>query len=228
MNDNQVTGDPKVETDFTTETQEGKSSFSQDDVDRIVKERLSRERAKIMKQYDGVDVEKYREFLNKEEQLRLEQEKARGNFEKVLQETVSKKDSHINQLQRELESIKVDGSLLNAASTRRAVNPQQVVKLLKDQIRLGDAGQVEVLDSQGNVRYREDGQQMSGEDLVHEFLKANPHFVSAGPTGSGSQGAIGNTNVQQAGKVDLSKLNMNDPGDRAIYKKHMKSLGIHF
>ncbi len=93
MNDNQVTGDPKVETDFTTETQEGKSNFSQEDVDRIVKERLSRERAKIMKQYDGVDVEKYREFLNKEEQLRLEQEKARGNFEKVLQASISKKSS---------------------------------------------------------------------------------------------------------------------------------------
>ena len=218
----EVTGKPTVEADFTTETQD-RTGFTQEDVDRIVKERLTRERSKILKQYEGVDVERYRQLTAKEEQLQLEQEKAKGNFEKVLQETVSKKDSAIQQLQRELQAIKVDGSLLSAASGRKAINPQQVVRLLKDNIRLTATGEVEVVDEQGNVRYTETGSAMSAEDLVNEFLNTNPHFVSAGPSGSGSQSSIAQN---KQGVIDLARLNMNDPKDRAIYREHMKSKGI--
>lgn len=218
----EVTGKPTVEADFTTETQD-RTGFTQEDVDRIVKERLTRERSKILKQYEGIDVERYKELTAKEDQLKLEQEKARGNFEKVLQETVSKKDSAIQQLQRELQAIKVDGSLLSAASGRKAINPQQVVRLLKDNIRLTATGEVEVVDEQGNVRYTDAGSAMSAEDLVNEFLNTNPHFVSAGPSGSGSQSSIAQNKL---GVIDPAKLNMNDPKDRAIYREHMKSKGI--
>lgn len=218
----EVTGKPTVEADFTTETQD-KTGFTQEDVDRIVKERLTRERSKILKQYEGIDLDRYRELTAKEDQIKLEQEKARGNFEKVLQETVSKKDSAIQQLQRELQAIKVDGSLLSAASGRKAINPQQVVRLLKDNIRLTATGEVEVVDEQGNVRYTDAGSAMSAEDLVNEFLNTNPHFVSAGPSGSGSQSSIAQNKL---GVIDPAKLNMNDPKDRAIYREHMKSKGI--
>lgn len=218
----EVTGKPTVEADFTTETQD-RTGFTQEDVDRIVKERLTRERSKILKQYEGIDVERYRQLTAKEDQLALEQEKARGNFEKVLQDTVSKKDTAIQQLQRELQAIKVDGSLLSAASSRKAINPQQVVRLLKDNIRLSATGEVEVLDDQGNARFTDNGSAMTAEDLVNEFLTTNPHFVSAGPSGSGSQSSVANNKL---GVIDPAKLNMNDPKDRAIYKDYMKSKGI--
>ena len=52
MNDIQETGTPTVEPDFTAETQEVNSKFTQEDIDRIVKERLVRERSKILKQYE--------------------------------------------------------------------------------------------------------------------------------------------------------------------------------
>lgn len=222
MIDNQAT-DAGVDTD-STENQ-GQQSFTQEDIDRIVKERLDRERKKITKQFEGVDVDKYRELTAKEEQLLLEQEKARGNFEKVLQETVGKKDSTIKQLQEQLHSIKVDGSLLNAASSRRAVNPQQVVRLLKDQIRLGDHGDVEILDESNSPRYNDSGSLMTVDDLVNEFLTSNPHFVVAGPAGSGSQGGVGKS-TGGSGKIDVSKLNMNDPKDRAIYKEYRKAQNL--
>jgi hypothetical protein len=176
----------------------------------------------FQKQFEGIDVEKYRELTAKEEQIRLEQEKARGNFEKVLQETVGKKDQTIKQLQEQLHSIKVDGSLLNAASSRRAVNPQQVVRLLKDQIRLGSDGEVEIVGDDGTVRYNDKGSTMTVEDLVEEFLTTNPHFISAGPQGSGPQGAIGRP-AGNVGNVDINKLNMANPKDRAIYKEWLKS-----
>jgi hypothetical protein len=218
----EVTGKPTVETDFTTETQD-KAGFTQEDIDRIVKERLSRERSKILKQYEGIDLDRYRELTEKEEQLKLEQEKARGNFEKVLQDTVTKKDTAIQQLQKELQAIKVDGSLLNAASSRKAINPQQVVRLLKDNIKLSASGEVEILDDQGNVRYTDQGSHMTVDELVNEFLTTNPHFVTAGPPGSGSQSHV---SQGKSGLVDPAKLNMNDPKDRALYREHMKSKGI--
>lgn len=221
IEENKVTGDA-VAGDFTAQDQ-GSQQFTQDDVDRIVKERLERERKKFQKQFEGIDVDKYRELTAKEEQIRIDQEKARGNFEKVLQETVGKKDHTIKQLQEQLHSIKVDGSLLNAASSRRAVNPQQVVRLLKDNIRLGEHGDVEVLDDKGMARYNEQGSLMTVDDLVNEFLTTNPHFVGAGPSGSGTQGAIAKSTGNNLGNVDVSKLNMANAKDRAIYKELMKS-----
>jgi len=224
MNEEQVTGEPTVENDFTAENQ-GKQGFTQEDIDRIVKERLVRERGKILKQYEGVDVDKYRSLLEAEEKKQMEEQTKRGEFEKILQTTVGKKDQTIQQLQKELQAIKVDGAVLNAASGKKAVNPQQVVRLLKDQIRLGDSGSVEVLDETGSIRYSDTGAPMTAEELVSEFLSANPHFVSGGLSGTGSQSSIANANGK-VGIPDVSKLDMNDPAHRAIYKEHMKSKGI--
>ena len=220
IEDNMVTGEPSDST--SAQENQASKSFTQEDIDSIVKERLDRERKKFAKQFEGIDVEKYRELTAKEESIRLEQEKKQGNFEKVLQETVGKKDQTIKQLQDQLQSIKVDGSLLNAASSRRAVNPQQVVRLLKDQIRLSDGGDVEIVDDNGGARYSESGSLMTVDDLVNEFLTTNPHFVSAGPSGSGSGGGVGKS-TGATGKIDITKLNMNDPKDRAAYKEYRKA-----
>ena len=225
MNEEQVTAQPAVEQDFTAETQEGSKGFSQEDIDRIVKERLTRERQKILKQYEGVDVEKYRALLDQEEKKAQEEQVKRGEFEKILQNTVQKKDTTIQQLQNELKAIKVDGSLLTAASSRKAVNPQQVARLLKDNIRLNANGEVGIVDESGVVRYNDQGVHMTVEDLVSEFLTTNPHFVNAGPQGTGTQSNIAKANGN-LGQLDISKLDMNDPKQRAIYKEHMKSKGI--
>jgi len=224
MNEEQVTGEPTAEQDFSAENQE-RRGFTQEELDRIVKERLARERSKILKQYEGIDVDRYRQLLEAQEAKEQEEQAKRGEFEKILQTTVQKKDTAIQQLQNELMAIKVDGSLLNAASQRKAVNPQQVARLLKDQIRLNQSGEVEVLDDSGTVRYTEQGTVMSVEDLVSEFLNTNPHFVNAGPSGTGSQSKVANANGNM-GVPSVDKLNMNSAADRQIYREHMKSKGI--
>lgn len=224
MNEEQVTGEPTAEVDLQAENQE-RRGFTQEELDRIVKERLARERSKILKQYEGIDVDRYRQLLEAQEAKEQEEQAKRGEFEKILQTTVQKKDTTIQQLQNELMAIKVDGSLLNAASQRKAVNPKQVARLLKDQIRLNQSGEVEVLDDSGSVRYTDEGTAMSVEDLVSEFLNTNPHFVNAGPSGTGSQSKVANANGNM-GVPDASKLNMNDPKDRKVYRELMQSKGI--
>jgi len=226
MNEEQVTDTPAVEDkqDFTAETQETKT-FTQEDLDSIVKDRLARERSKILKKYEGVDVEKYNQLITEKEQKEQEEQAKRGEFEKILKSTVEKKDSVISQLQQELQNIKVDGNLLNAASSRKAVNPQQVVRLLKDQIRLSETGEVEVLDDSGSPRYTEAGKAMGVDELVEEFLTTNPHFRIANPGGTGSTGNVADSKGTP-GKFDVKNLNMNNPKDRELYKEHMKSKGI--
>lgn len=224
MDEDQVTGEPTADVDSQAENQE-RRGFTQDELDRIVKERLARERSKILKQYEGVDVDRYRQLLEAQEAKEHEEQAKRGEFEKILQSTVQKKDTAIQQLQNELMAIKVDGSLLNAASQRKAVNPKQVARLLKDQIRLNQSGEVEVLDDSGSVRYTDEGTAMSVEDLVSEFLNTNTHFVNAGPSGTGSQSKVANANGNM-GVPDASKLNMNNAQDRKVYRELMQSKGI--
>jgi hypothetical protein len=225
-NENVETENPAVEQNVATENQEQQESkaFSQEDVDRILKDRLDRERKRFEKKFADVDVDKYRELMDREENSRIEEQKKRGEFEKILSETVQKKDQQINEIRQQLHSIKVEGSLLNAASAKRAVNPQQVVSLLNNQIRLGDTGDAEVIDTNGQVRYTDQGTAMTADQLVEEFLSANPHFVSAGPSGSGAQSSV--ANATKVGSVDLSSLDMNNPEDRKIYKDAMKKKGI--
>ena len=223
---NMETDNPSVEENIATETQEQQESktFSQDDVDRILKDRLDRERKRFEKKFADVDVDKYRELMEQQENARIEEQKKRGEFEDILKNTVSKKDTQIQELQQQLHSIKVEGSLLNAASAKRAINPQQVVALLNNQIRLGDTGDAEVVDANGQIRYTDQGTAMTPDQLVDEFLSANPHFVSAGPSGSGAQSSVANST--KVNGVDINSLDMNNPEDRKIYKDMMKKKGI--
>lgn len=225
-----------MDTDIQTENQVAETTgvsesqaqeaklLSQEEVNRIVAERVERERKKFEKKYEGVDLDRYRSLAEAEEARKLEEQKRRGEFESILKETVGKKDAAITQLKQELESIKVDGNMLNAASSARAVNPQQVVALLKNQVRLGESGDVEILDPKSNtVRYNDRGEPMSVPELVTEFLTANPHFVAATPAGAGT---TSNTRTQGVRKLDVSQLDMKNPEHRRLYAEHRKSHGI--
>jgi hypothetical protein len=198
-------------------------TFNQDDVNRIVADRVARERAKFEKQYSGVDLDHYKNLVEAEEQRKKEELEKRGEYEKLLSEQAEKFTGKIKQYENELHSIKVDGTLLNEASSQKAVNPQQVTSLLKGQIKLNEAGAIDVVDANGQVRYDEMGKPIQVSQLVNEFLTANPHFVQAGPSGAGSSNGIGKQPVVDN---DISKLDMTKPADRAQYAEIMKNRGI--
>ncbi|QDP62456.1 MAG: hypothetical protein Unbinned3585contig1000_24 [Prokaryotic dsDNA virus sp.] len=200
------------------------NTLNQDDVNRIVAERVAREKSKFEKKYSGVDLDLYNQLVEEKETQRQSDLKKRGQFEEMLKEQAEKFNGKIQQYENELTSIKVDGSLLNEASGQKAINPQQVVQLLKGQLKLNEAGVVDVLDQNGQVRYNEKGEPIAVSQLVNEFLTANPHFVTAGPSGSGTGQGVG----KQDNLVDndTRKLNMENPEHRARYKELMKAKGI--
>lgn len=170
----------------------------------------------LAKKFEGVDVEKYNQLLKAEEDRILEAEKQKGNFEKVLKETVSKKDEEITTLKTRLQSQMVDGALISAASKYKAISPEQVKELLAKNVRLNAKGEVEVVGQEGAVRYTDTGDAMTVDTLVKEWLDKNPHFSQPGPKGAGSQS---NTSTTMNGQVDVSKLNLENPEHRKIYKE---------
>lgn len=218
----QPQGEKQVATQETVK--EENNALSQDDVNRIVAERVAREKAKFEKKYSGVDLDLYNQLVEEKDEARKTEMEKRGEFEKLLKEQAEKFTGKINQYQTELSSIKIDGALLNEASSNQAINPQQVVQLLKGQVKLNEAGTVDVVDSNGQVRYDENGEPLKVSKLVNEFLSANPHFVSAGPSGSGTSNGVG----KQSPVVDndVTKLNMENPEHRARYKEIMRNKGI--
>lgn len=204
-------------------TQEQK--FSQADIDKIVADRIARERRKFEKKYEGVDVDQYKELTAKQEKEREDRLKAKGEFEKILKETVDKNRATIETLQNQISSIKVDGALVDTASKYRAISPNQVVKLLKEQVRLNESGDVEVVDAKtGQTRYGDDGTHLTIDSLVKEFITENPHFVAAGPAGSGSTSKVGDSGAGET--LDISKLDMSNAEHRKIYAEYRKKSGI--
>ena len=200
------------------ESNETNTAFTQEQLDRIVEDRLAKQRRALEKRYQGVDVDHYRSLSAKEEQQKLEDAKAKGEFEKILRDTVSKKDSAIEHLRSELTSVKVDGAVLSAASKAGAINAQQVAALVKNQIRLADDGSVEILSREGQPRYNEKGEPFSVDALVNEFVEANPHFKAATPGGTNSKSNL-TPNVSTGGKIDLASLDMTNPDDRRKFKE---------
>ena len=147
----------EVEAPATTEASTEEKTFTQADLDKIVADRVSRERRKFEKKYEGIDPEYYTELSAKAEKEKQDKLKAKGEFEQILKDTVSKKDEQIGALLNQVKTIKIDGALLDAASKMKAVNPGQVVKLIKDQVKMNEAGDVEIVDPKtGQTRYNDD------------------------------------------------------------------------
>ena len=200
MSDNMDNTDLPID---DTPNEPSEKMFSQSDLEKIVEQRLARERRKYEKQLEGIDVDEARRLMEEKQLAELERQKEKGEFEKVLKQVTEKKEQTIQQLSQKLHEIQVDGALLNAASTNNAVNPAQVVQLLKSQTRLNEDGAVEVLDSDGSVRYNDSGSPLSVNELVSDFLTVNPHFVKASVGGAGSKGATGGSTPKPQSVADM-------------------------
>ena len=75
-----------------------------------------------------------------------------------MKENAEKFNNKISTLTSELTKIKVDGALINAASTKKAINPDQVARLVRENVKMSEAGEVEVVDPKtGQTRYTDNG-----------------------------------------------------------------------
>jgi len=194
-------------------------AFTEDQVEAIVQRRLDRYKKTVSSKLDGLDLEEAKKLLEEKKQKEQELALQRGEFDKVLKETVSKKDSKISALESELQKIRIDETLVNTASQLKAINPNEVKSLLRNAVKLNDSGSVEVVSENGTPRYNEKGELMSVNELVAEYLNNNPHHLSATPKGSGSQSGIGGNTLKP---FNIADLDLSKAEDRKIYAEHKK------
>ena len=173
-----------------------------------------------LERFAGVDVEEYRALKSDKVKREREALEKRGDFEKILAQTVWEKDEviglrdkDISALGEQLRTIRVDNALLAAASAARAISPAQIVTLLKGSVHYDQKSDSVEVRENGAPLYR-GGKPVSVELFVQEFLQANPHFWPAGPLGSG---AGGGTAVASGGGSSF-RLSVEDARDPAKYR----------
>ena len=211
--------DKVTEVSNETESKAESKAFTEDQVEAIVQRRLDRYKKTVSSKLDGLDLEEAKKLLEEKKQKEQELALQRGEFDKVLKETVSKKDTRISALESELQKIRIDETLINTASVLKAINPNEVKALLRGAVKLNDSGNVEVVSENGTPRYNEKGELMSVNELVAEYLNNNPHHLSATPKGSGSQSGIGGNTLKP---FNIANLDLSKAEDRKIYAEHKK------
>ena len=214
----------------TTETKEEEApqvqetpqaqTFTQDEVNNIVERRLAKERGSMYKKLGVDDIDVAINAVKTQKEAEEKQRIQKGEFEEILKTRTQEHQKEKSELENQLKDIKINKSLLSSASKNKAINPDQVVELLKGNIKLNETGNVEILDKNGIARYNKLGELLTTDELVQEFLTQNPHFVSATPSGSGS---VSNVDRQELNKpFNLSDLDMNNPKDKEAYRQYRK------
>ena len=228
MSEQEIMAGQNVETDTTSQTSQNQEqaagkTYTQEEFDNHIAGLKSSLTKKLLKPYEELgDVNELRAL--KEAQIKKAQEESlkKGEFEKILQDMAAKKDAEISKRDSVIREYKIETPLVNAAAKYRAVAPEQVRTLLKNNISLNTDGEVEVLDNNGQVRYNDKGVALTVDDLVSEFLATNPHFVQANPATSATKASITNSQAP----LDIAKLDMKNPEHRKVYAEYRKTAGL--
>ena len=219
MSEEQTNVAPEVATETPKEevkVEETKqNTFTQEQLDNIIKTRLEAEKSKYEKKLQ--EEEKQKQEILKQEQLK--EAKTKADLEKIMQERLSEKEQELAKVKDQIKKEKVDNSILSIANKEKSINAQQVVSLLKDEVKYNDDGRIEIVDNHSNVRYNAKGELLTIEDRVKEFLDSNPHFRQGSLSGSGSQSAIGGKTVKS---FNLQDLDLTKPEDRKAYAEYRK------
>lgn len=213
MSDNTLeTTDNTVETETTQETQA--KTYTQDEFNsHMAKLRTSMER-KFAKQMEELgDIEELKSLRKAQSEQKQADALSRGEFESVLKEHLSKKDVEIQKRDEIIRNYKIDMPIVTSAAKHKAINAEQVKSLVKNNLRLNNDGEVEVLDTTGKVRYNDRGDLFSVDELVKEFLDTNPHFVA--PTLSTTNTKSNFTNKNTG--FDINNFDPRDPEQRKKY-----------
>jgi hypothetical protein len=190
-------------------------TFNQEDVDRIVKQRLEAEKSKHQRMLD--QARKQEEELVKEKEI--QEAKTKADLENLMKQRIADKDKELADWKSKVKTINVDNSILSLASKNNAIAPDQVVSLLKNEVNYNDDGRVEILDNNKNIRYNSKGELLTIEDRVNEFLDANPHFRKGSLSGTGSQSSIEGKTVKP---FNIQDLDMSKAEDRKKYAEYRK------
>ena len=197
-------------------------TFTQAQLDNIIKSRLEAEKTKHQRQLD--EQKKKDDEVLKEKQL--QDAKTKAEIEKLMKERIAEKDQELMNMKNMIKKEKIDNSVMSVASKMNAVNPQQIVELMKSNIKLSDDNRIEILDKHNNIRYNDKGELLTIEESVKEFLDTNPHFSKGSLSGVGSQSSVEGKTVKPFNIQDLDMSKAEDRQKYADYRKQRDSAPV--
>lgn len=190
------------------------------DIDKVVKDRLYRQEQKLLNELGVQSLDDAKAAIEERRKAEEEKQIERGKFDEVIKKKTQEYNDKLSKLEQELRDERIDKQLINAASKHKAINPEQIKSLLKTNVHLNKDGKVEVVDSNGTPRYNKDGDLLTVDEAVQEFLTQNAHFQAATPPGSGSVSNVGQSNTQKT--LNIADLDMSNPNDRKVYDEYRK------
>jgi hypothetical protein len=220
MEDNTVEQTTEINEIKEVQEKSNANTFTQEELNNIVERRLAKERGSLYKKLGVDDLDTAVNAVKTQKELEERQRIQKGEFEEILKSKTQEWNTERSNLEGQLKDIKINKSLLSSASKNKAINPDQVVELLNKNIKLNETGNVEILDKSGLARYNNNGELLTTDELVQEFLTQNPHFVSATHSGSGSVSNVDRSELSKP--LNLSDLDMNNPSDRKQYAEFRK------
>lgn len=186
--------------------------LSQDQVNKIIEQRLARERAQHDARLSELGFSSFDEVaaLKKAQAEREKKElEDRQQYKELAEKIRQEKDEELRKRTEEYERLKsqyvgtqAERAILTAATHHGAIAPEQVARLVRDSIRVDDDGQPYVVDRAGNRRTDGKGGDLSVSQFVGEFLQQNPHFQRA----ADGRGAGGRGSASGGGTLDTFDL----------------------
>lgn len=199
------------------QAQQSEKYYTQQEFDKHMAGMRKAIESKFEKQFAELgDLQELKQIKATAEKAKQDEALKKGEFEKVLQDMAAKKDAEIQKRDSVIKEYKVNTPLLDAAARYRAVAPEQVKQLLSSNVRLNDIGDVEVVSTDGTVRYSDSGAPLAVDDLVKEFLDTNPHFVQPSPSTTNTKSNQGDLSATD---FDISKIDFKNPAHRERYKQ---------
>ena len=211
-------------TDPSQNDNQATRTYTQKEVDDMMAKTKTAVMKKVSSRYEDLgDPDELREIVIQHKKSKEDYQLKRGEFEKVLQEKLASRDAEISKRDKIIEEFKLNTPILDAAARFRAVAPEQVKSLIRNNLRLNQDGEPEIVDRDGKVRYDDSGRPLSVDSFVQEFLAQNPHFVQPTPSTTATRSNMGSVKGE---KLDVTKLDFKNPEHRKIYADYRKSAGI--
>ena len=244
----------KMEDNLPEENSAQEKVFTESQVNKIVQQRLERERSKIDKEVDarikelGLDnvddaheLTKWRQerdhLLQQSTEQKESLEKAIADRERRLDEELRHHETQKRDWQSKYESYRKKAELTQIALKSGAdpENVDMIVTFTEESIKLQDDGSVRVVNPSGaSLIDPETGQEMGVQKFMNNFLSERPGLVKAGKLRGAGTGALNSKTqgytldeIKQIAKADPKKYQeLKDEGIvQSIYQKHLTSKG---
>lgn len=197
------------------------------------------ELTEMVKQYDGIDPEKYKALLQAEKEVEQKKLEEAQNYQQIIDNALKEKDAaHQEELaailaqnqefKAKVENMAADNrkanlvnSITAAAARNKAINPDQIVTLVQGSVGFGEDGKPYVIDnSQPDGVLRENGVPITMDTYVDRFLNENKHLVQpSNKPGSGSSRPDQSATAPKTySRSELSSMSIDE------YRQHQKDI----